>query len=90
MTFLSFKKSPEAGADFSDEQALDDRIAATGKPVTVVFGAEDRIVDPESADDYRDIPGGRVIVLQGIGHTPQMEAPARATAIIRARDKTSR
>jgi pimeloyl-ACP methyl ester carboxylesterase len=90
MTFISFKESPEAGADFSDEKSLDDRIAATGKPVTVVFGAEDRIVDPESANDYRDIPGGRVIVLSGIGHTPQMDAPARAAAIVRARDKTSR
>lgn len=90
MTFTSFAQSPKEGGEFSDEMHLDDRIASTKLPVTVIFGAEDRIVDPKSADDYRDIPGAKVVVLAGIGHTPQMEAPARSAALVRAQDRASR
>lgn len=90
MTYTSFAESYEGGRDFTADERLDDRIASTRLPVTVIFGAEDRIVDPESANDYRDIPGAKVVVLPGIGHTPQMEAPARSAALIRERDRAAR
>lgn len=90
MTFTSFAESAKAGNRYGDERRIDDRIAATGKPVTVIFGSEDRIVDPASADDYRDIPGARVVVFPGIGHTPQMEAPARSATLIRQLDSRTR
>lgn len=90
MTYRAFAESPKEGGDFTDERHLDDRIAATGLPVTVIFGAEDRIVDPASADDYRDIPDAKVVVLPGIGHTPQMEAPARSAALVLERDRSAR
>ncbi len=87
MTFTAFRESD--GRDYRDRKRLDDRIAATGLPVTVVFGAEDRIVDPRSADDYRDVPGAKVVVLPGVGHTPQVERPRRAAALIRERDRST-
>lgn len=90
MTYTSFAESYKGGRDFTDEQHLDDRIAATGLPVTVIFGAEDRIVNPESANDYRDIPGAKVVVLPDTGHTPQMERPARSAALVRERDRAAR
>jgi pimeloyl-ACP methyl ester carboxylesterase len=90
MTFTSFAESPKAGGDYTSEKRLDERIAATGLPVTVVFGAEDRIVDPKAAEDYRGIPGAKVVVLPGVGHTPQMERPVRAAALIRAQDRAAR
>jgi pimeloyl-ACP methyl ester carboxylesterase len=90
MTFTSFRESATAGTDFADAKRLDDRIADTALPVTVVFGADDRIVDPVSADDYRDIPGAKVVVLPGVGHTPQMERPARSAALIIERDRSTR
>jgi pimeloyl-ACP methyl ester carboxylesterase len=89
MTYTSFAESYEGGRDFTASERLDDRIASTRLPVTVIFGADDRIVNPESADDYRDIPGAKVVVLPGIGHTPQMEAPARAAALVRERDRSA-
>jgi len=90
MTYTAFADSQDAGVDFVDERPLDERIASTGLPVTVIFGAEDGIVDPESADDYRDIPGAKVVVLPGVGHTPQLEAPARSAALIRERVRSAR
>lgn len=90
MTYTAFAESYEGGRDFTASEHLDDRIASTRLPVTVIFGAEDRIVDPESADDYRDIPGAKVVVLPGVGHTPQMEAPTRSAALVRAQDRAAR
>jgi pimeloyl-ACP methyl ester carboxylesterase len=90
MTFQAFAQSPKEGGDFSDEQHLDDRIAETKLPVTVIFGAEDRIVDPKSADDYRDIPRAKVVVIPGVGHTPQMEVPARSAALVRAQSRAAK
>jgi pimeloyl-ACP methyl ester carboxylesterase len=88
-TYTAWAESPKEGGDFTDAQHLDDRIASTRLPVTVIFGAEDRIVNPDSADDYRDIPGAKVVVLPGIGHTPQMEAPARSAALVRTQDRAA-
>jgi pimeloyl-ACP methyl ester carboxylesterase len=88
MTFLSFRESAELSRDYSDERSLDDRLTEVGLPLLVIFGAEDRIVEPEAADEYRDVPNGRVVVLPGVGHTPQMEQPRRAAALITGFDRT--
>lgn len=90
MTYTAFAKSYEGGRDYTSSKRLDDRIAATGLPVTVVFGLDDRIVDPESAIDYKDIAGAKVNRLAGVGHTPQMESPWRIAALIRERDRLIR
>lgn len=82
MTYSSFVEAPAAGGDYTDEKTLDDRLAATGEPLLVVFGEEDRIVDPAAADEYRDVPGARVVMLAGTGHTPQMERPRRSAELI--------
>lgn len=88
MTFTSFR---EGAADpYTKEQSLDDRIAATRLPVTVIFGAEDRIADPASANEYRDIPGAKVVVMPRVGHTPQMERPAASVQLIRELDRSAR
>jgi pimeloyl-ACP methyl ester carboxylesterase len=89
MTFSSFRSSVLQSGDYSEERALDDRLTAVGLPLLVVFGAEDRIVKPGASDEYRDVPGGRVVVLPGVGHTPQMERPDRTATLIRALDSTT-
>jgi pimeloyl-ACP methyl ester carboxylesterase len=50
-----------------------DRIKA---PVTVLWGDRDRLCLPAGAMDIQDmLPHARVDVLEGIGHTPQIECP---------------
>ncbi len=50
-----------------------DRIKA---PVTVIWGDKDRLCMPAGADELiKAIPHAKLRLLEGIGHTPQIEAP---------------
>lgn len=92
MTFSSFKNVPEQVDAYIEQAPIDDRLAKTGLPLLVVFGSEDTVVTPpdEAADEFRDIPDARVVMLDGIGHTPQVEAPRRTAALIRGFDRSTR
>jgi pimeloyl-ACP methyl ester carboxylesterase len=51
-----------------------DRLAQITQPTLLVVGSEDRIVDPRQAIDAAGLlPHGRLVVLQGCGHAPQIE-----------------
>jgi pimeloyl-ACP methyl ester carboxylesterase len=45
-------------------------------PTLVFYGGRDRLVDPRRARKAaRTIPGAQIVMLPGVGHVPQMEAP---------------
>jgi pimeloyl-ACP methyl ester carboxylesterase len=51
-----------------------DRLAQVTQPTLLVVGSEDRIVDPRQAIESAGLlPHGRLVVLQGCGHAPQIE-----------------
>lgn len=54
-------------------------------PVLGIFGTADRLVDPGIAGRVaRTISGGTVVVLPGVGHTPQMEVPVTVDRLLDA------
>ena len=47
-------------------------------PSLIVWGAEDRVLNPEAAADMAAlIPASRLIVMAGVGHLPMVERPRR-------------
>ncbi|MEP6739078.1 MAG: alpha/beta fold hydrolase [Caldimonas sp.] len=68
--------------------SVEKRIAGMRKVTLVVFGAEDRVIDPRVAQILRDLlPLAHVVVMPGVGHLPAIEAPAHtASDYIRFRD----
>ena len=49
-------------------------------PALVIHGEQDRIIDKRTAEDLsRALPRAELVVMRGVGHVPQLEAP-RATA----------
>lgn len=51
-----------------------DRLAEVTRPTLLVVGSADRIVDPRQAiEAARLLPRGRLVVLEGCGHAPQIE-----------------
>jgi pimeloyl-ACP methyl ester carboxylesterase len=84
MTFHSLTTATQASRDYVKEQALPDRLAPLGKPLLVIFGEEDRRWRSSSAADYRAVPGARVEMLPGLGHTPILEDPVRTASSLLA------
>lgn len=68
--------------DFLKQRGLPDRITPLGLPLLVIFGAEDHRWRASSADAYRVVPGARVELLPGVGHTPMIEDPDRTGALL--------
>jgi len=65
-----------------DEPFSADRIKL---PVCVIWGDRDRLCDPAGARELAEaLPHARVRVVEGVGHTPQIEAPDVVVEEIRA------
>lgn len=84
MDYDVFAALMKAGRDYLMQQAVPDRLAPLGIPLLVIFGEEDRRWRPSSAADYRVVPGARVEMLPGVGHSPNMEDPPRTAAVLLA------
>jgi pimeloyl-ACP methyl ester carboxylesterase len=70
------------GGDMTDP-TLASRLPSIDVPVLVVWGATDRIGDPEVGMAYTElIPGARLEVISDAGHLPQIETPSRLTALV--------
>ena len=87
MTYSSYHDSPEGSGDYSDEEPLDQRMRKSGKPLMVLMGAEEQIVnDPAErlAEYRRTVPGAKTRLIAGSGHSPNVEKPALTAALLLA------
>jgi pimeloyl-ACP methyl ester carboxylesterase len=75
MTHHAVAGTSRASDNYLRQQTLPARLAALGLPVLVIFGTDDQRWRSSSAAAYHDVPGTRVQLLPGVGHTPMMEAP---------------
>lgn len=82
--FHAFGAISQAIRSFLGERSLPARLAPLGKPLLVLFGAEDRRWNPASAADYRAVPGTKVRTLPGLGHSPNLEDPPRTAELLLA------
>lgn len=77
MTYHTLTTTMRATSDYLEQQALPGRLTALGKPLLVIFGEDDRRWRSSSAADYRTVPGAKVELLPGLGHSPILEDPPR-------------
>ena len=67
----------------ADDVDLTPRLREIDKPTFVLWGDRDRIIDISAGHLFRDrIDGARLVILHGIGHCPQLEAPRRTAALL--------
>jgi pimeloyl-ACP methyl ester carboxylesterase len=83
MTVHGFTATTRGAEEYLGQRSMPVRLAEVGKPLLVVFGAEDRRWEPSSAADYEAVPGARVEMMPGLGHSPMLEDPARTAAVLR-------
>jgi pimeloyl-ACP methyl ester carboxylesterase len=85
LTYTAYDESPVETEDFIGDISLDRRMRATGKPLMVLMGAEEQIVDdPQRAlDQYANgDPGTETHLIAGAGHSPNVEKPAETARLI--------
>jgi pimeloyl-ACP methyl ester carboxylesterase len=58
-------------------------LAAIAAPTLIVHGEQDRIIDKRTAEDLvRALPRAELVVMRGVGHAPQLEAPRHTARLI--------
>jgi pimeloyl-ACP methyl ester carboxylesterase len=85
MTFSAYDDSASGFDDYTKEESLDRRMAKTGKPLMVIMGAEEQIIDEPAKRlaEYRaTVPGTVTKLIAGAGHSPNVEKPAQTAALV--------
>ncbi|MGW0662582.1 alpha/beta fold hydrolase [Streptodolium elevatio] len=78
----AFGATLQASTAYLTERTLPERLKGLGKPLQVIFGDQDRRWRPASAADYEVVPGARIAMLPGAGHTPILEEPQRTAELL--------
>jgi len=85
MTYTAYDDSPQGNDHFLHEESLNQRMKATGKPLMVLMGAEEQLVDdPQRAlDQYKSsVPDAQTHLIAGAGHSPNVERPALTAKLV--------
>jgi pimeloyl-ACP methyl ester carboxylesterase len=85
MTFSAYDDSASGFDDYTKEEPLDQRMAETGKPLMVIMGDEEQIIDEpaERLAEYRaTVPGAETKLISGAGHSPNVEKPTQTGALV--------
>lgn len=87
LTYSAYNDSHDAFDEYTGATPLPERAAATAKPVLAIMGAEEQIADdPGGAlTAYREA-GIRTRMIQGAGHSPNVEKPALVANLVLAFD----
>lgn len=68
---------------YDKSEELDDVLDQVRVPTTIIWGTDDRVLPLVCAQDFHEgIPNSRLVLLPGVGHTPQTAAAARVARII--------
>jgi pimeloyl-ACP methyl ester carboxylesterase len=79
LTYTAFRSAHDDSIAYETEKPVVERLAALNP---VIFGSQDALVAPESAKLYERVPGAKVVILDGPGHSPMVEAPKKTLALI--------
>jgi pimeloyl-ACP methyl ester carboxylesterase len=85
LTYTAFREAHDASVAYRRLKAPYERLAALKPvpPVLAVTGALDAIVPPEHLKFYERVPGSEVAIIEGAGHSPMVEKPAKTLQLIR-------
>jgi pimeloyl-ACP methyl ester carboxylesterase len=84
LTYTASSSAHDASVAYRRWLPMSERLAKVqpAPPVLVILGALDAIVPARNALLYEQVPGARVVVLDGVGHSPMVEAPAKTIDLL--------
>jgi pimeloyl-ACP methyl ester carboxylesterase len=86
LTYTAFRMAHEESIAYRESKAPYERIAALQPvpPMLAIFGSRDAIVPPANAKLFERVPGAKVTMIEGVGHSPMVESPAKVLELIKA------
>jgi pimeloyl-ACP methyl ester carboxylesterase len=81
MTYTSYDSSHNESSDYNEAKPVYERLAKLGKPLLVIQGADDDLVDPDSARKYQN---ANIVFFPDTGHSPMVEKPEQTARLIRS------
>lgn len=78
------RPSVQANLDTLASWQVAERLATLHVPTTIAWGSADIVVERAAADALVAIPGSKLHLFDGLGHSPNLEAPDRFVAVLLA------
>lgn len=85
LTYAAYDNSPAGENQYLAEEPLDRRLRSAGKPLMVLMGAEEQVVnDPKRAlaQYAASVPGTETHLIAGAGHSPNVEKPRETARLV--------
>ncbi len=83
MTYHALTATSRGSDEFLSEP-VPRRLMTFGKPILVLYGADDHRWSPSAFAEYRVVPGTWIEAIPGVGHSPMMEDPGRTSSLLLA------
>jgi pimeloyl-ACP methyl ester carboxylesterase len=85
LTYTAFRTAHNESVAYRTAKPTYERIAALRPvpPLLALSGTEDAIVPPDHAKFFELVPDARVVMIEGSGHSPMVEKPAKTLELIR-------
>jgi pimeloyl-ACP methyl ester carboxylesterase len=85
LTYTAFRQAHDDSIAYVTGTGTPARLAAIDPlpPLLVLFGTEDALISPASAKLYDSVPGAKIVMIGGAGHSPMVEQPEKTLAAIR-------
>ncbi len=85
LTYTAFHNAHDGSLAYVTDQGTPERLSALDPvpPLLVIFGTRDQLISPASAKLFDKVPGASVVMIDGAGHSPMVEAPEKTLALIK-------
>jgi pimeloyl-ACP methyl ester carboxylesterase len=84
LTYTAFRAAHDDSVAYRTLKPTCQRLAELQHPppLLAIFGSLDAIVPPEDAKFFERVPGAKIAIVEGVGHSPMVEAPAQTLKLI--------
>jgi len=84
LTYTVFHQAHDDSIAYVTEEGSPARLSALDPvpPLLVIFGTQDALISPDSAKLFETVPGAKLVMIDGAGHSPMVEKPAETLAEI--------